>query len=175
MKSEKYVMMGGFAFADNTDMRKLKKLAKQGWVLKGWSFLFYRFEKGEPQDLDFMVDYRDELDHDYLMMFEKLGWKHVISIEHVQIFSAKEGTKPIYADKDSKVETLKTQEKSLKKPAIILSLLLIASLILKFLFISETGWLHFLWIMLIILLIIATVFAVMPYFAYKSRRRRLQK
>ena len=175
MKSKKYVTMGGFAFADNTDMKKLKKLAKQGWVLKGWNFLSYRFEKGEPQDLDFMVDYRDKLDADYLMRFEKLGWKHVISIEHVQIFSAKEGTKPIYADKESKAEILKTQEKSLKKRAIIVPLLLIATLIVDFLFIPETGWLNFLWTMFITLLLLATVYTVMPYFAYKIRRRRLKK
>ena len=175
MKSKKYVMMGGFAFADNTDMKKLKKLAKKGWILKGWNFLSYRFEKGEPQDLDFMVDYRDELDADYLMRFEKSGWKYVMSIANVHIFSAKEGTRPIYADADSKAEILKTQEESFKKPAIITSLLLIASLIVGFLVIPETGWLHFLWTMVITLLMIATVFSVMPYFAYKIRRRRLKK
>ena len=175
MKSKKYIMMGGFAFADSTDMKRLKKLAKKGWILNGWKFLWYRFEKGEPQDLDFMVDYRDELDADYLMMFEKSGWKHEMSIVHVHIFSAKEGTKPIYADKDSEAEKLKIQEQSFKKPAIITSLLLISSLVLDVLFIPETGWLNFLWTMVITLLMIATVFNVMPYFAYKIRRRRLKK
>ena len=174
MKQTKYVMMGGFSFADNSDMKKLKKLAKQGWILSGSTFLSYRLEKGEPQDLDFMVDYRDELDADYLMSYEKSGWKHVMSIEHVHIFSAKEGTTPIYADNDSKAELLKSQEKSFKKPAIIAILLLISALIAVFLFIPETGWIHFLWTMVITLLIIATVFTVMPWLAYKIRRRRLE-
>lgn len=175
MKRKKYVMMGGFAFADNSDMKRLKKLAKEGWVLSGSTFLSYRFEKGEPQDLDFTVDYRDELDADYLMTYEKSGWKHVMSIANVHIFSAKEGTAPIYADKDSKAEILKAQEKSFKKPAIIAILLLIAALIADFSFIPETGWINFLWTMVITLLIIATVFNVMPWLAYKIRRRRLEK
>lgn len=99
----------------------------------------YRFEKGEPQDLDFMVDYRDKLDADYLNTFEKSGWKHEMSIEHVQIFSAKVGTKHIYADKYSEAKKLKIQEKSFKKPVIITTLLLISSLVLDVLFIPETG------------------------------------
>ena len=175
MKDTKYVMMGGFAFADNTDMKKLKKLAKKGWRLDGYKYLSYRLKKAEPQDLDFAVDYNDHADEDYLMTFEKSGWKHELSIAHVHIFSAKEGTKPIYTDKDSKVQQLKYQEQAFKMPAIISFMTLIAALVIDFLFIPSTGIIHFLWTMLIILLIITTVFTVMPFFAYKIRRRRLSK
>ena len=175
MKNKKYVMMGGFAFSDNTDMIKLKKLAKKGWLLKGAKFLSYELEKGEPQDLDFAVDYRDDLDEDYLMTFEKSGWKLELSIAHVHIFSAKEGTPPIYTDNDSVDEKLKYQEMTFKKPAMISSLLLVAFLVLEMLIIPTTGFIHSLWIMGIIALIITTVFTVMPYFGYKIRRRRLLK
>ncbi len=175
MKNKKYVMMGGFAFSDKTDMIKLKKLAKKGWLLKGSKYLSYELEKGEPQDLDFAVDYRDELDEDYLMTFEKAGWKLELSIEHVHVFSAKEGTPPIYTDTDSEVEKLQYQEGAFKKPAMISSLLLVVFLALEMLIIPATGLIHFLWFMGIIALIIATVFTVMPYFAYKIRRRLLLK
>ncbi|MPW25857.1 DUF2812 domain-containing protein [Alkalibaculum sp. M08DMB] len=48
-------------------------MAKQGWLLDGSKFLSYRFKKREPKDLDFTVDYRDEIDEDYLFTFEKAG------------------------------------------------------------------------------------------------------
>lgn len=175
MKNKKYVMMGGFAFSDNSDMKKLKKLAKKGWLLKGSKYLSYELEKGEPQDLDFAVDYRDELDEDYLMAFEKSGWKLELSIENVHIFSAKEGTPPIYTDLDSEIEKLRYQELALKKPALIASTLLLAFLVLDRLIIPATGLIHFLWTMGITGLIIATVFTVMPYFGYKIRSKRLKK
>lgn len=175
MKDKKYVMMGGFAFSDKTDMKKLKKLAKKGWLLSGSKFLWYQLEKGEPQDLDFAVDYREELDEDYLLAFEKSGWKLELSIANVHVFSAKEGTRPIYTDNDSEIEKLKYQELSLKKPAIISSLLLVAFLVLDVLIIPATGFMHFLWTMGTTALMIATVFTVMPYFGYKIRRRLLRK
>ena len=167
--------MGGFAFSDKTDMKKLKKLAKKGWLLKGSKYLSYELEKGEPQDLDFAVDYRDELDEDYLMTFEKSGWKLELSIENVHVFSAKEGTPPIYTDIDSEIEKLRYQELAFKKPAMISALLLVAFLVLDVLIIPDRGLIHFLWIIGIIGLIIATVFTVMPYFGYKIRKRLLKK
>lgn len=175
MKDKKYVMMGGFAFSDNTDMKKLKKFAKKGWLLNGSKFLWYRLEKGRPQDLDFTVDYREELDEDYLLTFEKSGWKHELSTANVHIFSAKEGTQPIYTDRESEIEKLKYQELTFKKPAMIASLLLFSFLVLEVLIIPVTGLVHFLLIMGITVLLIATVFTVMPYFGYKIRRRLLRK
>ena len=175
MKQTKYLMMGGFAFSENSDMKKLKKLAKKGWLLKGSKFLSYQLEKGEPKDLDFAVDYRDELDEDYLMTFEKSGWKLELSVGNVHVFSAKEGTQPIYTDKDSEMEKLKCQELYFKKPAIFSSLLLVAFLVLDVLIIPATGLIHFIWTMGITALIIATVFTGMPYLGYKIRRRRLRK
>ena len=175
MKKNKYVMIGGFAFSDKTDMKKLKKLAKKGWLLKSFKNLRYELEKGEPQDLDFVVDYRDELDEDYLMAFEKSGWNHVASTCHVHIFSAKEGTKPIYTDKESEKEKLLVQEKSLKKPMIISILLLIGFIIIGELFISGTEFFGYVFAVIISFFLIATVFTTMPYFGYKIRRKLLNR
>ncbi len=31
----KYVMIGGFAFSEESDMEKLRNYAKKGWILEG--------------------------------------------------------------------------------------------------------------------------------------------
>ena len=175
MKQKKLVMMGGFATSEESDMRKLKKLAQRGWRLTGSKWLCYQFEKSEPENLDFATDYLHDADEEYFLAFEKAGWKHALSIAHVHIFSAPAGTTPIYTDRSSEIQKLQNQEQFFKKPALVFSLLLVMAFVIEILFIPGTGWLFFGWTMLITALIIATVFTMLPYVAYKIRRRRLEK
>ena len=175
MKQKKLVMMGGFATSEASDMRKLKKLAQKGWRLTGSKYLCYQLEKSEPEDLDFATDYLDEPDEEYFLAFEKAGWKHALSVAHVHIFSAPAGTTPIYTDRSSEIQKLQNQEKFFKKPAFVFSLLLVMAFVIEFYLIPSTGWLNFVWTMVITALIIATVFTMLPYVAYKIRRRRLEK
>lgn len=79
--------------------RYLNEMAKQGHMLKKYSaFGFYHFEDGEPQELNYKVDYRmfkskGELDS-YVNLFEDAGWKHVYGTQ----FSANQYFLPVGED-----------------------------------------------------------------------------
>lgn len=174
MKNRKYVLMGGFAFSENSDMEKLKNLAKQGWILDGVSLplLSYRFKKGEPQNLDFAVDYQKEVDEEYFQLFESAGWKHELSLsDDIHLFSAPEGTKPIYTDRYSKIDTLNVVGDRLKKPSIFTAILLLAMMIFNIV-VRPDGMLHYI---ITFLIYIALIFTGLPYIAYKYRIRKLKR
>ena len=76
--NKKYVMVGGLAFSEEKDMDKLKKYAKEGWMLEGIAFgLFYKFKKDEPKDIDYNLDYQSEADEEYFSIFLDAGWMRV--------------------------------------------------------------------------------------------------
>lgn len=136
MSQTKYMMSGGLAFSEAADMKKLQRKALQGWHLKKFSFLGYRLEKGEAQEVVYTIDYR-VLDTDdkseYFEMFNLSGWNHVCSEYNMHIFNAPKGTKPIYTDEDT------TKEKYVRLIQPIQTLSLISSaLLLLFLTITLT-------------------------------------
>lgn len=54
----KYVMIGGFAFSEESDMEKLRNYAKKGWILERVvGGFFYKLRKDEPQDIIYSLDY----------------------------------------------------------------------------------------------------------------------
>ena len=104
-KRRRYVMSGGLAFTERGDMEKLRRLAKEGWVLDSFAFLGYYVRKTEPCDLIYSVDYhRVAADGmaEYEEMFEAGGWSKVCSSGDIHIFAARPGTKPIYTDNESR-------------------------------------------------------------------------
>src|SRR5690625_4194842 len=93
----KYVMISGFAFGEKGDMKKLKKLAKEGWILDELTPLFYKLKSGEPQNIDYSLDYQSDYDEEYFRIFHEAGWTHRATLaDEIHIFSAPEGTNPIY-------------------------------------------------------------------------------
>jgi len=177
MKNTKYVMMGGYAFSEDSDMKKLKKFAKDGWVIDGVSLpiLSYRLKKGEPQNLDFAIDYQSEVDDDYFLLFESAGWKHEATIgDEIHLFSAPEGTKPIYSDKTSEIDRLKTIGDKFKYPSLY-SLILLAVMMVVNIFTPQDGMLHYGVTISTILVVIALIFTGMPYIGYQYRLRKLER
>jgi hypothetical protein len=59
MKKTKYIMSGGTAFAEQEDLQKLSDYAKKGWLLDRFAFLGYTLKKGEPQDLQYSLDFQE--------------------------------------------------------------------------------------------------------------------
>src|SRR5690554_4942101 len=89
----KRIRTTGFGFASDKDMRKLNRLAKQGWILESASKLFFKLKESEPQDLVYLVDYRLNYNSQYFRIFQNAGWDFITTLDnHIHIFSAPRGT-----------------------------------------------------------------------------------
>lgn len=123
-KDRKSVMCGGFAFTEEKDMKKLSKLAKEGWILDSFKYLSYQLKKSEPQDLIYCVDYKDSKEdlEGYFDIFEDSEWEHVCSYECYHFFKAPTGTAPIYTDTDTLNTKYKWISKELNKTIIIIAI-----------------------------------------------------
>ncbi|RDY23184.1 DUF2812 domain-containing protein [Romboutsia maritimum] len=81
-------------------MKKLSDLAKEGWILDSFKFIFYKLKKSQPEDVIYSVDYNeDKMEWDsYFEIFKDGGWDHVCSYGEVHFFKSKIGTAPVYTD-----------------------------------------------------------------------------
>lgn len=116
-KNRKLLPCMGLAFHEDWEMKKLGKLAKKGWILDSFKYLCYGLKKSEPEEVVFCVDYnedKDDLEY-YFDIFKESGWKHVCSYDSFHFFKAKEGTAPIYTDKDSLSSKYKRMYRDIKK------------------------------------------------------------
>ena len=95
---KKYVPISGFAFGEKADFAKLERLARQGWILDGINMFFYRLKKEEPQTIVYSLDYRSDCDDEYFAIFQAAVWTHRATLADTHIFSAPEGTTPLYLD-----------------------------------------------------------------------------
>lgn len=173
----KYVMIDGMAFSEESDMSKLKKYAKEGWILEDIvGGFFYKLKKDKPKDMDYSLDYQCEADEEYFSIFLEAGWTRVVSIgNEIHIFSAPEGTKPIYNDSESEVDkyvSIKMQTKkgtiySLIATIILATLLPISAMAIRPIFLVVFS--------LFIVSIIVFIFNFMPYLAYNYRLNKLRK
>ena len=102
-----YKLGNGLAFSENKDMKLCEEMAAEGYVLTTVNNLgFYKFERAEPEDCVYSVDYTDltpcaEGFGEYIELFETGGWKHVFSCDGTHWFKAPRGTTPIYTDSAS--------------------------------------------------------------------------
>ena len=59
----------------------LERMSRQGYHLSKAPGLLYTFEKGEPQERVYKIDFRffknDEEMHEYLTLFEDCGWQAI--------------------------------------------------------------------------------------------------
>lgn len=173
----KNVLISGFAFNEKGDMKKLQKLAKQGWILEGvcMPILSYKLKKGEPQNLEYTLDYQSNYDEEYFSIFKQSGWNLVVTMgDQMHIFSAAEGTKPIYSDSKEQIEQYLPLTKECGKGAVIASLTMVLLFSLVNIF-DISGWkLKFLTLLSIINMV-AFVFTFLPYLGYKYRISKMKK
>lgn len=178
MTQTKYIPSGGLAFAEEKDLRKLSEYAKEGWLLEDFAMLGYKLKKDEPRNIEYQIDYQKGVDEDYFTYFEASGWSHVCSAgDEIHVFSAPEGTKPIYSDKDNIIEKYEREKNQMGKYALPFLL----SCILCFLLYASSKA-HFLpqiagsvSIVLGIVTIIGLVFTVLPYIGYSFKLNKLRK
>lgn len=135
MPDTKYVMSKGIAFSEHEEMEMLSEYASKGWILYKFAFLGYKLKKANPQKLQYALDYRNNTDEEYFSYFQEAGWHHVCSDANmIHIFSAPQGTKPIYTDNNTESEKYINQYKSIKKlaiPSLLCSVLFIVLMLLS--------------------------------------------
>lgn len=130
MKTTKYIMSEGLAFGEETDMKKPQLKSKEGWHLEKFAFMGYTLKKGEPAEYIYDIDYRklEDVEQDeYINLFSKSGWTHVLSDHGTHIFRAAPGTKPIFTDMGTIAEKHNNLGKSLLPITTITLLLTIFS------------------------------------------------
>ena len=173
----KYVIISGLAFSEESDMEKLKNYASQGWILEDIvGGLFYKLRKDKPQNIVYSLDYQFEADDEYFTIFKEAGWKHVLSIKNqMHIFSAQAGTKPIYSDSKSEIDKYTCIRNQTRRGTIFS--LIIAIVLIGLLAVSAIAIRPIFLIVLALLIIdiFIFVFNFMPYLAYNSRIKQIKK
>lgn len=126
MRQKKYVSSGGLAFSEKQDMQKLAKQAAKGWHLQDFAFMGYRLVRGEPKQVQYMIDYRtlnEAEEQEYMDMFTYAGWTLVCSSYGMYIFEAPTDAAPIYTDVDTKQDKLKRASSFIPKMALVTTIL----------------------------------------------------
>lgn len=114
MAKYKYIPSMGLAFAEEQEMKQLGAYARKGWLFKKFSLFGYILMKGEPQDLQYALDYRKKPDEEYFSYFAEAGWTHVTAVgKEIHIFSAPAGVTPIYTDRTTTIEKYKQEQRKM--------------------------------------------------------------
>jgi hypothetical protein len=178
VRKTKYMPSGGLAFYEEKEMKKLSELAKQGWILEGFSLLGFKLRKGEPMDIDYSLDYQKDADDEYFAFFEEAGWSHVCTAgDEIHIFRAPAGITPIYSDKPTIIEKYEREKRQMGRAA--LPFLISAIFFFALSQMSRNGWLlESLWPVFVtggILSLAVLVFPGLPYLSYLFKLNKLRK
>ena len=109
-----------FTIADwEEEEEYLSLMHKNGWRLKKIGFMDYHFEKCEPENVTYRLDYNKASVNDkegYLQMFKDCGWEYIFNKFGYSYFRKKEepGDKDreIFSDSRSKIEMMERVIKS---------------------------------------------------------------
>ncbi len=173
----KYIMISGLAFNEKGDMEKLEGYARQGWILEGITGgFFYKLKKDKPQEVAYSVDYQIGADEEYFAMFKEAGWKLVTSVgNQIYIFMAQVGAKPIYSDCESEVDKYINMRNQTKKGSLYSFLVAMALMCLFIVSVVTIKPISFIIEGLLVIDICVFIFNFMPYLAYNSRIKQMQK
>ncbi len=106
----------------------LRNMHKRGWKLVGITGIgVYHFEKCEPQDVIYQLDYNKEgLEHkeEYVKMFEDCGWEYLQDFADYSYFrkpaSEMAGSEEIFCDDSSRLQMMDRVFKGRVLPLLIL-------------------------------------------------------
>ncbi|MBU5484549.1 DUF2812 domain-containing protein [Clostridium sp. MSJ-11] len=144
MEKYKYLINMGLAFEEDRMMKKLSKMAKEGWILEKMTIFKYKLVKAEPKELIYSMDSKqldDDKDKDkdkdkdeYFEFFKSSGWEHMCSLNDIHFFSAPPNTIPIYTDEENYLSKYSSSKEIYKKTLFTsVGLLIIIALIEYFL------------------------------------------
>ena len=115
-------------FEYEKEQEYLRAMHKNGWkFLKVSGLGIYRFEKCEPQDVVYQLDYnKDGLEHrdEYIKMFADCGWEHLQDYAGYSYFRKAaedmQGVEEIFCDKESRLMMMNRVLKGRMIPVLIL-------------------------------------------------------
>jgi len=178
MEQTKYIWGRGLAFKEQQDMDRLSEYVKEGWLLEKLGIFRYELKKGEPQNIEYSVDYQKDVDDDYFAYFKAGGWSHVCSAANeIHVFHVPEETTPIYTDKKSLIENYAGEKKKAGK--IALPVLMVILLLILLAVLGNIGWVPAIAsnISLILgyIVLLPLIFTGIPYIGYSIKLRQLRK
>ena len=111
----------------------LQKQHRKGWKFTGVSFIgFYHFEKCEPEEMVYQLDYNPEgtaHKDEYVQMFEDCGWEYLLDFVGYSYFrkpvSEMDGKEEIFCDDASRIEMMKRVFKGRVVPLLVIFFCLI--------------------------------------------------
>ncbi|MFP7494264.1 DUF2812 domain-containing protein [Terribacillus saccharophilus] len=136
MKTKKRVFKLFLAWQDNGEEIWLKEMAKKGWALESYKFL-YTFKKIEPASYTYRLDYKSTSDVDlneYKMFFEDTGWEYVTRFGNWHYFrttATEEHASEIYTETEYQIEKYNGLLKNLLTVLLMLIALAISMVFLQ--------------------------------------------
>jgi hypothetical protein len=100
-----------WAWQDRQQESWLESMSQEGWHLQSVGLLTYTFERGEPQDYVYRLDYRSDKDlQEYLEFVQGAGWQYIGKMSGWRYFRlpVEAGqTTELYTDPESKIAKYK--------------------------------------------------------------------
>lgn len=123
----------------------LRTMHKRGWKLVGITGIgVYHFEKCEPQDVIYQLDYNKEgLEHkeEYVKMFEDCGWEYLQDYVGYSYFrkpaSETAGSEEIFCDDSSRLQMMDRIFKGRVLPLVILFSCVLIPCLIRDLYVEE--------------------------------------
>lgn len=93
----------------------LTNMHKNGWKLIGTSGFIYKFEKCEPENIVYRLDFADKKEndmHSYTAMFAEYGWEYIQDVNDFSYFrknadGLSEADTELFSDNESRLEMMK--------------------------------------------------------------------
>ncbi|MGV8982993.1 DUF2812 domain-containing protein [Clostridium sp.] len=176
-RKNRYILNMGLAFDEDRLMKKLSRMAKEGWILKEMSLSRYKLVKDQPKEIVYSVDYKElsKSDNEYFELFQRSGWEHMCSYGPYHFFSASPKTVPIYTDKENYLSKYESSKHWYKKAAIISLAMIVVIILIEFLLRSKIERIIIKNIMFVIFLISVGIAApsVMVCIAFFQKEKRI--
>jgi hypothetical protein len=189
MKTKK-IMISGLAFdtywktpfftigwGDEWDMKRLAEEAKKGWIVTKMQGFHYILEQRDPQESQFVIDYKDQPDEEYFELFAAAGWTLVSSVSYIHLFKADLGVLAPHTDVDTKIEKMMHEMRrfGLYTIGAFIVLFALTQIVNQLAEATTPGILLPLSIGMLVISLIAAVFTLLPFVGYWTRVARLKK
>lgn len=137
----------------------LRGMARSGWMLKSTIVpCFYFFERCEPQDIVFKLEFRSQSlgeDQEYFRMLEDFGWKYLLSCNRFRYFyktaEADERSNELFSDNASKLAMVKKILISRMLPIAIIFLCCVLPSIARVFVGDLTGGMAIFWVVMLVI------------------------
>lgn len=172
----KLIPIGGLAFSEEKDLKKLSDYAKKGWLLDSIvTGFFYKLRKDVPQNITYALDYQNAPSPEYFSLISVSGWQKVVSLGTIHIFSAPEGSTPLYTDRLSEQDKYVMMKAQTGKGALISFMIGIGLLIIMNFSTLQPPFLFMLVSLSFLGTLVVFIFNFMPWVMYTWRLRKMSE